>query len=111
MHLPPPPLLDADADVASSLVMRASSPLEDRPLEHASSARSSAHSKLIHTAGEVSELPASPDVKDVEDHSGLLAWVAGVLAAVGDEVLLIGAEVHQANLSTAGNRVAGRGSC
>ena len=103
MHIPGP-RFDADADAASSLVMRASSPLEDRPLEHASGTSSSAHSKLIHTAGEVSELPACPDVKDIEDHGGLLSWVAGVLAAVGDEVLLIGAEVYQANLSTAGRR-------
>ena len=85
--------------------MRASSPLEDWPLEHASGAGSGAHSKLIDTASEVSELPASPDVKDIENHSGLFARVAGVLAAVGDEILLIGAEVHQANLSTAGNWV------
>lgn len=101
---PPPPLSLIEGHAASLLVMRASSPLEDRPLEHASSASSSAHSKLIYTAGEVSQLSACPDVKDVEDDRGLLSGVAGVLAAVCDEVLLIGAEVHQANLSTEGKR-------
>ena len=92
------------AHAASLLVMRSSSPLEDRPLEHASSASSSAYSKLIYTASEVSQLSACPDVKDIEDDRGLLSGVAGVLAAVRDEVLLVGAEVHQANLSTEGKR-------
>ena len=78
----------------NSLVIRASSPLEDRPLQHACSAGSGTNSKLIHTASEVSQLPASSDVKDIEHHSGLLPRVAGVLAAVGDQVLLIGAEVY-----------------
>ena len=41
-------------------------------------------------------------VKYVEDNSGLLAGVAGVLAAVADEVALIGAEVHQAHLQHRG---------
>lgn len=81
-----------------SLVMWPSSPLEDWPLQHASDTSSSAHSKFIHAACEVSEFPASPDVKDVEDHCGLLPRVAGVLAAVGDDVLLIWAEVHQSDL-------------
>ena len=82
----------------NSLVMRASSPFEDRPLQHACGASSSTNRKLIHTASEISELPAGSDVKDVEHHSGLLPRVARVLAAVGDEVLLIGAEVDQADL-------------
>ena len=78
--------------------MWATSPLEYRPLEHASRASSSADSKLIHTASEVPELPACPDVKDIEYNSGLLPGVAGVLAAVCDDVFLIGAEVNQSDL-------------
>lgn len=85
-------------DGVDSLVLGSSSPLEDRPLEHAGCAGSSAHSKLIHTAGEVPEFPACSDVEDIEDHGGLFPGVAGVLAAVCDEVLLIWAEVHQTNL-------------
>lgn len=80
------------------LVMRPSCPLEDRPLEHPSGASRCSHSKLIHTASEVPQLPASPDVKYIEHHSGLVPGVAGVLAAVGDHVLFIGAEVNQSHL-------------
>ena len=78
--------------------MWAPSPLEDRPLQHPSRASSCSHGKLIHTASEVPQLLASPDVKDVENNSGLVPRVAGVLTAVGDQVLLIGAEVNKPNL-------------
>lgn len=81
--------------------MRAPGPLEDRPLKHASRASSSTNSKLIHAPSEISQLPACSDVKDIEHNSGFFPWVAGVLAAVGDEVFLIRAEVHKANLEAA----------
>ncbi len=64
--------------------MWATSPLEDWPFQHPSRASSRSHRKLIHTASEVPQLLASPDVKDVEDDSGLVPGVAGVLTAVGD---------------------------
>lgn len=76
------------------LVMWATSPLEDRPLQHPSCTGSCSHSKLIYTASEVPQLLAGPDVKNIEDDSGLVPGVAGVLTAVGDKVLLVGAEVN-----------------
>ena len=78
----------------SLLVMWATSPLEDRPLQHPSCTGSCSHSKLIYTASEVPQLLAGPDVKNIEDDSGLVPGVAGVLTAVGDKVLLVGAEVN-----------------
>ena len=91
--------------------MRAASPFEDWPLEHASCAGSSADSEFIHAAGEVPELSAGSDVKDVEDDSRLLPWVAGILTAVCDQVLLIGAEVYQANLQSQGKCGVGAQHC
>ena len=81
------------SNLYSLLVMWATSPLEDRPLQHPGCAGSCSHSKLIYTASEIPQLLAGPDVKDIEDDSGLVPGVAGVLTAVGDEVLLVRAEV------------------
>ena len=36
--------------------------------------------------------------QDIEDDSGLVPGIAGVLTVIGDQVLLIGAEVKKPNL-------------
>lgn len=39
-------------------------------------------------------------LEDVEHDAGLLVRVAGLYGAVGDQILLIGREVHEAHLQT-----------
>lgn len=92
------PLHDAGSCL---LVARSARPLKDRPLEHAGGSGSSPHSKLIHAAGEVPQLLAGSDVKNVEHHCSLFPGVAGVLAAVGDDVLFMRTVIYQADLVVA----------
>ncbi len=51
-------------------------------------------SRTYEAAELLVEIAACSSVKDIEDDSGLVPGVAGVLTAVGDQVLLIGAEVN-----------------